>query len=101
MTEAVVTTPVATSSPATKPLDKRLLAAAVGVFVVGWVIGQNSPGGSFPWQPEKPRPVLTALARLAKFGLWLMVVEPPPPDLPPERSFVKHDPDYISHREGW
>jgi len=100
MTEAVVTTPVATSSPATKPLDKRLLAAAVGLFVVGWVIGQNSPGGSFPWQPEKPRPVLTALARLAKFGLWLMVVQPPPPDLP-ERSFVRHDPDYISHREGW
>jgi hypothetical protein len=93
---AVISTP---AKPDAKPLDRRLLAAAVGLFVVGWIIGQHSPGGTLPWQPEKPRPVLTALARLAKFGLWLMVVEPVPPDLP--QQYARHDPDYISHREGW
>ena len=83
-----------------KPLDKKLLAAAVGLFVVGFVLGQNNNAFS-PFGPQEPdRPFLRFIAKAAKFGLWLMVVEPPPPDLP-ERSFVKHDPDYISHREGW
>ena len=96
---AVIST--APAKPAAKPLDRRLLAAAVGLFVAGWLIGQHAPSVSLPWETEKPRPVLTALARIAKFGLWLMVVEPPPPDLPSERSFVNRAPDYISHREGW
>jgi hypothetical protein len=95
---AIISTP--TAKPAAKPIDKRLLAAAVGLFVVGWFIGQNQSGGGLPWQPAKPRPVLTALARIAKFGLWLMVVSPPPPDLP-EYAHTDHDDNYISHREGW
>ena len=95
---AVIST--APAKPAAKPLDRRLLAAAVGLFVAGWLIGQHAPSVSLPWETEKPRPVLTALARIAKFGLWLMVVQPPPPDVPPDQ-FVRHDPDYISHREGW
>jgi hypothetical protein len=101
MSDVALTTPVATTPPVAKPLDKRLLAAAVGLFVAGWLIGQHSPGGSLPWQPEKPRPVMTALARLAKFGLWLLVVEPVPDDLPQDLYLARHDPDYISHREGW
>jgi hypothetical protein len=76
--------------------DKRLIAAAIGLFFVGWAVGQSSPGGGLPWKPEKPRPVITAIARLAKFGLWLLVVDPPPG--PPQ--YAKHD-GTLNHREGW
>ena len=82
-----------------KPLDKKLLAAAVGLFVVGFVLGQNNNAFS-PFGPQEPdRPFLRFIAKAAKFGLWLMVVEPPPEI--PEHSYVSHDMDVINHRRGW
>lgn len=79
-------------------LDRRLVACGVAVFIAGWFLGQQA-GGNLPWQPAKNRPVLTFLARVAKTGLWLLVVEPVPDDLPEYASVVDHN--NINHREGW
>jgi hypothetical protein len=50
---------------------------------------------------RKSDPFLTALARLAKLGLWVLVVEPVPDDLPDENQYTHLDTDVINHREGW
>jgi hypothetical protein len=103
MTTATITAPVeaaVTPKPAGKPVDKKILAIGIGLLAVGFVMGQGS-GGSLPWAPKKQRPILTALARLAKLGLWVLVVEPVPDDLPDENQYTHLDTDAINHREGW
>jgi hypothetical protein len=65
----------------------------------GFVVGQGDTN-FLPWQPEKDRPVLRFVARLAKFGLWIMVVQPPPPD----NTYVARCEEgeiCVNHREGW
>jgi hypothetical protein len=104
MTTATITAPVeaaVTPKPAGKPVDKKILAIGIGLLAVGFVLGQGSGGGSLPWAPKKERPILTALARLAKLGLWVLVVEPVPDDLPGENQYTRFDTDSINHREGW
>jgi hypothetical protein len=104
MTTATITAPVeaaVTPKPAAKPLDRKILAIGIGLLAVGFVLGQGSGGGSLPWAPKKERPFLTALARLAKLGLWVLVVEPVPDDLPDENQYTRFDTDSINHREGW
>jgi len=91
MTDAALTTP----APFT--LDRRIVAGALAVFVAGWFLGQQA-GGDLPWAPRKDRPVLSLLAKIAKTGLWLLVVEPVPDDLP-EYSVADHN--HVNHREGW
>ena len=99
MTTATITAPVE-AKPAAKPIDRKILAIGIGLLAVGFVLGKGS-GGSLPWAPKKERPILTALARVAKLGLWLLVVEPVPDDVP-ENQYATHvDCDHISHREGW
>ena len=103
MTTATNTAPVeaaVTNKPASKPLDKKILTIGIGLLAVGFVMGQGS-GGSLPWAPKKERPILTALARVAKLGLWLLVVEPVPDDLPDENQYTHLDTYIINHREGW
>ena len=103
MTTATITTPVeaaVTPKPAAKAIDRKILAIGIGLLVVGFALGQGSGGGGLPWMPKKERPILTALARIAKLGLWLMVVEPVPDDLP-ENQYTHLDTDVINHREGW
>jgi len=79
--------------------DRRLILAAVLLFALGWMSGQ---GGGNPFGPAKPqRPFLTALAKLAKAGLWLLVVEPVPDDLPPDDNYAAANRDRINHRSGW
>lgn len=89
---------------APKPLDKRLLAAALLLFVVGYALGQSG-GGILPFAPKKERPLLNLVARVAKLGLWLMVVEPPPSDVPSHNSYAVRcepgDPECLNHKAGW
>ena len=104
MSEATITAPVesaVTPKPASKPLDRKLLTIGIGLLAVGFVMGQGAGGGSLPWAPKKERPILTALARLAKLGLWVLVVEPVPDDLPDDNQYTHLDTDIINHREGW
>jgi hypothetical protein len=101
---ATITSPfeaAVTPKPAGKPIDRKILAIGIGLLAVGFVLGQGSGGGSLPWAPKKERPFLTALARLAKLGLWVLVVEPVPDDLPDENQYTHLDTDVINHREGW
>ena len=104
MTTATITAPVeaaVTPKPAGKPLDKKFLAIGIGLLAVGWAMGQGSGGIPLPWQPQKDRPILRALARLAKLGLWVLVVEPVPDDVADENQYTRFDTDSINHREGW
>lgn len=87
--------------PPAKTLDKKLILVAVAIFVGGWFLGQAGAGGSLPWAPKKERPILTALARIAKMALWVMVVEPVPDDLPENKFATSVDPKVVNHREGW
>jgi hypothetical protein len=88
--------------PSDKPAkivwDRRLIAAGVLLFALGWFAGQGNGNPFSPKQPE--RPFLAALAKIAKAGLWLLVVEPVPDDLPPEDRIAKMN-NTINHREGW
>lgn len=79
-------------------IDRKLVACGVAVFIAGWFLGQQA-GGDLPWKPAKDRPFLTFVAKVAKTGLWLLVVEPVPDDLPEYASVVDHN--HINHREGW
>jgi len=103
MTTATITAVEAAVAPkpAGKPLDKKFLAIGIGLMAVGWAMGQGSCGIPLPWQPQKDRPILRALAKLAKLGLWVLVVEPVPDDLPDENQYTRFDTDTINHREGW
>lgn len=86
-------------TPATpKPfwVDRKIIAAGVGVFLLGWFLGQQPVN---PWKPQKDRPVLTLLAKVAKTGLWLLVVEPVPDNLPEYTVVADHN--RINHRRGW
>ena len=101
MSNEAITAPVESTKPKPtgKPLDKKILALGIGLLVVGFVMGQGS-GGSLPWAPKKNRPILSAIARLAKLGLWIMVVEPVPEDAL-ANQYTRYDADAINHREGW
>ncbi len=102
MTTETMTAPVESAAkpkPTGKPLDRKILAIGIGLLVVGFVMGQGS-GGSLPWAPKKNRPILSAIARLAKLGLWIMVVEPAPDDAL-ANQYTRYDADAINHREGW
>ena len=79
--------------------SSRTILACVALFAAGFVVGQGNTN-VLPWQPEKDRPVLRFVARIAKFGLWLMVVQPPPPD----NTYVARCEEgeiCLNHREGW
>jgi len=93
------TNPPPTDAPATIVWDRRLIAAGALLFALGWFAGQGSGNPFAPKTPE--RPFLSALAKIAKAGLWLLVVEPVPDDLPPEDRLAKIGRNTINHREGW
>lgn len=97
-TEATAPVESTKPKPTGKPLDRKILAIGIGLLVVGFVMGQGS-GGSLPWAPKKNRPILSAIARLAKLGLWIMVE--PVPDDAPANQYTRYDADAINHREGW
>lgn len=91
-----------TPTDAKRPWDRRLIAAGALLFALGWFAGQGQANPLNPFAPVKPeRPFLAAIAKLAKAGLWLLVVEPVPDDLPPEDRMAKIGRNTINHREGW
>lgn len=101
MTDVAISAAPPAAAPPAKTLDKKLLLIAGAIFVAGWFLGQAGAGGSLPWAPKKERPILTALARIAKMALWVMVVEPVPEDLPENRFATSLDPNVVNHRRGW
>lgn len=89
--------------PPQPTFDRKVIALAAGLFLVGWLIGREV-GDSWipsPFAPEKDRPVLRFLSKVARLGLWVMMAaEKPPAD---EGLHYAHvvNPNRLNHREGW
>ena len=86
-------------------LPKRYLALAlVAALAAGYFLAND---GASPRPPSPAdRPFLTAIARLAKAGLWLLLVAEPAPEPTAPAELVHHviGPDghpAVHHREGW
>jgi hypothetical protein len=81
-----------------KPRTLAIICAAC--LCVGW-FHHAKPNPA----PLADRPILKALARLAKTGLWIMLVaEQPPQEQPPQYVHALARPDdtrTIRHAEGW
>ena len=57
--------------------QKQIVAAAAAILIGGVVLGSLAGGRGpkpHPWAPEKDRPVLKFLARIAKTFLWVALV---------------------------
>lgn len=83
-----------------KPRTLALVCAAC--LFVGW--WYSSP--SHTPAPLADRPILKALARLAKTGLWIMLVAEQPPAEQPPAHFVHaqsraDDDRALRYSEGW
>jgi hypothetical protein len=82
-------------------VSKRVLVVAVcACLVVGWAANaQLRP------DPKKDRPVLKAVAKIAKTALWIMVfAEPAPPQCSEEIQSVLVDEQgyaHLNHARGW
>jgi hypothetical protein len=80
-------------------LDTRVLIVAC-LIVAGGLVFQTLPAP----RPKPERPVLKFLAKVAKLGLWLMVVrdEPAPPTYAIDTHLVdEHGQRVLANREGW
>jgi hypothetical protein len=93
----------------TRTTKIALASAVVGAVVAWWAA--TSP--SSPVNPNPPRPVLNAMARLirtaARLGLWVAFAADPPPEKKPEdRQQLVKAPSIgadghpaVDHAEGW
>ena len=83
------------------------------LLVVGLVVGfWAGASPSSPVNPNPPRPVAHALARVvrlgARLGLWMALAGEQPPAAPEQRQQLVHAPQVdseghprVDHREGW
>lgn len=83
-----------------KPRTLAIICAAC--LFVGWWYSAPQPKPV----PLADRPFLKALARLAKTGLWIMLVAEQPPTEQPQPQFVHararpDDDRTLRHGEGW
>lgn len=89
-------------------LDRRTVYVILLALALGWWSG-SSPRSPINPHPAPDRPVLTALARLARtaarLGLWIAFAAEPPPETRqqlvrgPRRDDAGHT--VIDHAEGW
>lgn len=96
---------MADAAPNTVPPSKQrdiqiLVIAGILGIALGW-FAATSPLS--PIKPEPQRPVLRFLARVAKVGLWaLMVADPPPAQHHIVHARVGEDGHKVlQHGEGW
>jgi hypothetical protein len=66
---------------------QTLVLAVIIAFALGGWIGDEA-------KPQPERPVLKFLAKVAKWGLWIMVVGEPTP----EPQYTRSSPDHIDHQ---
>lgn len=89
-------------------IDRRTAWIVVAALAVGWWLG-SSPAS--PVNPNPQRPVLQALARVARsaarVGLWLaLAAESPPASADERQKLAGHVYDekghqIVDHSEGW
>lgn len=84
-----------------KVMQTLVIAGILGV-AVGW-FAATSPLS--PIKPERERPVLKLLAKLARTGLWVMMFADPPPKDSTHRIVHSRVDDeghkVLNHSEGW
>lgn len=81
-------------------IDRKTVYVLIAAVAFGWWMSSHNA----PQPPQPDRPVRTWLARLARFGLWVMLIGEQPPQ--PEQRFVhaKVDADgnrLLNNAEGW
>lgn len=82
-------------------MNKRIIAAVVLAFALGWYWSSSAPQ---PWTPHNDRPWATWVARTAKRLLWIAIVaEPAPgePDAAVEARVGEDGFQVVEHRRGW
>lgn len=84
----------------TGKLDRKVVMFAAAAFVAGWLLGAQGEAIPNPFKPEPDRPFLRFVARVAKFGLWVMMAAERPPETN-HGHYARVNPNTISHREGW
>jgi len=83
---------------------RTLVLSCLACLVAGYLIA-SVPGFDpvNPFAPQKDRPVLRFLSKIAKLGLWVAVFAEPAP-LPSEQQYSAKEYDdrtMICHAEGW
>ena len=76
---------------------KAAIVLCLIAFAAGWMISDAAPA-------PKERPVLKALARIAKAALWLAAFAEPPPEPHVDHKSVMVDANgiaQINHARGW
>lgn len=92
----------------TVTLDRRTLWIAVACLAFGWWLG-SSPSSPVNPRPQPDRPVVTAIARLARiaarWGLWAAMLADDQPQQYEQRVVRNmYDSDghpVVDHAEGW
>jgi hypothetical protein len=91
----------------TVTLNKRhAIYAAAAVLFLFWWSGSSRPPLPSPFAPEPDRPVLRALARLAKNFLWVALLAEGPPASAAEYQTVRarvgdDGHQVLEHGRGW
>lgn len=97
----------------TLSLDRKLIATIAVALAIGWWLGSSNHSPLNP-HPVPDRPVITALARVARLaarlGLWVALAAEKPPEpeqLQNPQQLVKAPPvdseghRVVNHGEGW
>ena len=70
-------------------MDKKLMVLAlIAAFLIGGWAGDES-------RPKPDRPVARFIGKIARLGLWILVLGEPQPKAEPQ--FTKSSPDHIDH----
>lgn len=82
-------------------IDRRTLALVAALVLGTWILA-----GRHATPTPADRPVLRAIARVAKLGLWMLTfAEPAPPEARPAHLVnARTGPDghpFVDHQAGW
>ena len=91
-------------------IDRKLVGIVLVALAIGWWLGSSNHSPLNP-HPVPDRPVLTALARVARLaarlGLWVALAAEKPPEPEQQPQIVKAPPvdseghRVVNHGEGW
>jgi len=91
-------------------IDRKIIGIVLVALALGWWLGSSNHSPLNP-HPVPDRPVITALARVARLaarlGLWVALAAEMPPEPEQQPQIVKAPPvdsdghRVVNHGEGW